>query len=64
MMGNPAVTMPAGVGAEGLPFGVQVIGPHRGDRFVLDACLALERLFASEPALSRPRPDLCALDRG
>jgi len=58
MMGHPAVTMPAGRDGEGLPFGMQVVGPHRGDRFVLDACAALERRFEEDPALARPRPDL------
>ncbi len=43
----------------GTPFGIQIVGPRRADRFVLG--LALERLFAGDKNLSRPVPDLAAL---
>jgi Asp-tRNA(Asn)/Glu-tRNA(Gln) amidotransferase A subunit family amidase len=58
MMAHPALTMPAGRDADGMPFGIQVVGRYRGDRMLLDACAALERLFESDPELARPRPDL------
>ncbi len=45
----------------GTPFGIQIVGPRRADRFVLALGLALERLFATDATLSRPVPDLGAL---
>jgi Asp-tRNA(Asn)/Glu-tRNA(Gln) amidotransferase A subunit family amidase len=41
-----------------MPFGIQVVGRYRGDRMLLDACAALEKLFAADAELARPRPDL------
>ncbi len=61
MMGHPVLAVPAGRGPEGLPFGLQVIGPYRGDAMLLDIGLALEGLFNGNPALARPLPDLDAL---
>lgn len=61
MMAHPAITMPAGRDGDGLPFGVQVVGPWRGDDFTLRAAAALERLFSGVPELARPRPDLSGL---
>lgn len=55
---NPAVSMPCGVDHNGMPFGLQVIGPFRGDRDLLAATHAMEQAFAAMPALKRPRPDL------
>ena len=61
MMGHPVLAVPAGRGPEGLPFGLQVIGPYRGDAILLDIGLALEGLFTGNPDLARPLPDLGAL---
>jgi Asp-tRNA(Asn)/Glu-tRNA(Gln) amidotransferase A subunit family amidase len=58
MMGHPALTMPAGRDADGMPFGIQVVGRYRGDRMLLDACAALEQMFEADAELARPRPDL------
>jgi len=58
MMGHPALTMPAGRDADGMPFGIQVVGPHRGDAFLLGACQALETIFQGVDALARPVPAL------
>lgn len=38
----PALSLPAGTTAAGLPVGVQVVGRHRGERQLLRAALALE----------------------
>ncbi len=59
--GHPACSIPCGVDQNGMPFGIQVVGPQRGDRFTLGAAHALERAFASVPALRRPAPDLSKL---
>jgi amidase len=37
LAGTPCVTLPAGTGPRGLPLGVQLIGPRRRDRALLDA---------------------------
>ena len=58
---HPALTLPCGTDGKGMPFGLQVVGPFRGDLQVLSASLALEEAFAANPALRRPRPDLAAL---
>lgn len=58
---NPAITMPCGVDARGMPFGLQVVGPFRGDLRLLAAAQALEQAFAADPRLRRPRPELARL---
>jgi len=61
MTGHPALTLPAGRDGDGMPFGIQVVGRYRGDRMLLEACTALERLFEADPELARPRPELSRL---
>src|SRR3546814_19971325 len=56
--GHPACAVPCGVDHEGMPFGLQVVGPHKGDGFTLGAAHAIEQVFAANPALARPIPDL------
>jgi len=58
---NPALSMPCGVDHKGMPFGLQVIGPFRGDRELLAAAHAMEQAFETMPALRRPRPNIEAL---
>ena len=58
MMGHPALTMPAGKDPQGLPFGIQVVGPYRGDDFLLGVCQSLEELFATRRDLMRPTADI------
>lgn len=40
--GNPAVSIPAGT-VDGLPVGMQVLGPHHSDALLFDVALAVER---------------------
>jgi Asp-tRNA(Asn)/Glu-tRNA(Gln) amidotransferase A subunit family amidase len=61
MAGNPALALPMGVDEHGMPFGVQVIGRHRGDAALLAAGHAIEQACAGVPALCRPRPNLAAM---
>ena len=61
IVGHPVTALPCGLDEAGLPFGIQVIGPMYGDHEVLSAAHALEQLFAADPVLARPRPDLHAL---
>jgi amidase len=42
--GCPALSVPAGFTSEGLPVGLQVIGPHRQDRRVLEVGHAFEQV--------------------
>ncbi|MSP66865.1 MAG: amidase [Alphaproteobacteria bacterium] len=58
---HPAAVIPCGLGPTGLPFGLQVIGPRRADRFVLGVAHALEQLLAGAPETARPLPDLARL---
>ncbi|MHA7678629.1 amidase [Cupriavidus sp. PET2-C1] len=46
LLGNPCVHVPTGTGAHGMPVGVTLIGPQRGDARVLAAAQALERCVA------------------
>ncbi|MDB4883406.1 MAG: Amidase [Gemmatimonadetes bacterium] len=53
-MGCPAISVPAGFTASGLPVGLQIVGPHRGDWSVLQIAHAFERAtrhVARAPAL-------------
>ena len=58
---NPALSLPTGRDETGMPFGLQLIGPARGDAGLLAAARAIEQAFAGDPLLQRPRPDLAAL---
>jgi len=42
LSGNPAVTLPCGRGADGLPIGLQLVGPHLGDARLLRAAALYE----------------------
>ncbi|MFB6109930.1 MAG: amidase [Halodesulfurarchaeum sp.] len=43
LTGNPAASVPAGFTADGLPVGLQIVGPRHGDADVLAASRAFER---------------------
>ncbi len=42
MTHQPAATVPCGFSADGMPIGVQVVGPRHADALVLEACAAIE----------------------
>ncbi|SMY07587.1 amidase [Flavimaricola marinus] len=58
LAGGPAITLPCGLDPQGMPFGLQMLGPLRGDAGLLAAARAMETLFAAAPETARPRPDL------
>ena len=58
LTGHPAIAIPCGYEPTGTPFGIQIVGPRRADSFVLGVAAELERLFADDPELARPIPDL------
>lgn len=61
VVGHPVTALPCGRDPVGMPFGLQIVGRRYADRLVLGAALALERAFAADLALARPRPDIAAL---
>ena len=60
---NPAVSLPCGADAFGMPFGLQAIGRFRGDAELFDIATAIEAACQSDPELARPLPNLAKLDR-
>ena len=57
----PALSLPCGVDEQGMPFGLQLIAPLRADARLLGIAAAVERAFAGDARLARPRPDIAAL---
>jgi amidase len=55
---NPAISLPCGTDAGGLPFGLQVIGRFRGDFELLSIAESMENAFSGNPELARPLPDI------
>jgi mandelamide amidase len=48
--GIPGLSIPAGLGASGLPVGVEIDGPAGSDRKVLSIGLAIEKVLGCTPA--------------
>ena len=48
LTGHPALTVPAGVSPNGVPFGLQITGPRFADALVLDIGNAWERAHPGE----------------
>ncbi len=59
--GHPAVSLPVGLDRNGMPFGLQIVGPRGGDALVLAVAHALEALLAGDGRTARPVPDLAML---
>jgi amidase len=54
IVGNPAISVPAGFTPEGLPVGVQIVGRHNADFSVLQLAYAFEQATA----IGRKRPPI------
>ena len=52
LSGNPALVVPAGFGAAGLPIGLQIVGPNRGEM----ACLQLAKAYEAAAPWTERRP--------
>ena len=63
LAGHPALSLPVGLDRNGMPFGLQIVGPRGGDLLVLSVATALESLLANDAATARPRPDIARLKR-
>jgi amidase len=61
VVGHPAISLPVGRDRNGMPFGLQIVGPRGGDALVLRVAAELEALLAADPQTARPVPDLAAL---
>jgi len=59
--GHPAISLPVGRDRNGMPFGLQIVGPRGGDALVLAVAQALETLLAGNVDTARPLPDLAKL---
>ena len=59
--GHPALSLPVGLDQNGMPFGLQIVGPRGGDALVLAVAHALETLLAGDARTARPVPDLAKL---
>ena len=59
--GHPAVSLPVGLDHNGMPFGLQIVGPRGGDAFVLAVAAALETALAGDQRTARPLPDIAKL---
>jgi len=59
--GHPALSLPVGVDANGMPFGLQIVGPRGGDALVIAVAAELEHLLMEDPRTARPMPDIAKL---
>jgi len=59
--GHPAISLPVGLDRNGMPFGLQIVGPRGGDALVLAVAHALETLLDGDVRTARPVPDLAEL---
>lgn len=63
-VGHPAISLPVGLDRNGMPFGLQIVGPRGGDAKVLAVAAALEAALAGDPLTARPVPDIAKLAAG
>jgi amidase len=61
LAGHPALSLPVGLDRDGMPFGLQIVGPRGGDALVLSVAAALECMLVEDARTARPLPDLSRL---
>lgn len=59
--GHPSITIPCGLDANGMPFGLQIVGQRYDDLGVLAVASELESVIAGVSDLAPQAPDLAAL---
>ena len=57
VVGHPVVTLPCGLDANGMPFGIQLVGRMYEERDLLGVAIALEQAFAQDDELCAPGVD-------
>lgn len=57
-----ALVVPCGLDKQGMPFGLQIVGPNGSDAKVLAVGAALEQVLQANPNSERPKPDLRRLE--
>jgi amidase len=62
VLGNPAISVPAGFTAEGLPVGLQIVGRHRDDLGLLRIAHAYEQASSSLRQASAPTQKIKSLE--
>ncbi|WP_119165883.1 amidase [Algihabitans albus] len=61
LTGHPVLCLPCGLDADGMPFGLQIVGRRWDERRLLSIGAALEAALAAVPGCARPLPDLARL---
>jgi Asp-tRNA(Asn)/Glu-tRNA(Gln) amidotransferase A subunit family amidase len=61
LAGHPVLVLPCGCDADGLPFGLQIVGRRGGDAGLLRLGLAFEEAFAGNATTAQPKPRLDSL---
>jgi Asp-tRNA(Asn)/Glu-tRNA(Gln) amidotransferase A subunit family amidase len=56
LLGMPAVSLPAGFGKNGLPLGLQIVGPYREDYRTLRTAKWIESVLMFDPGIARVHP--------
>jgi len=56
-----AVALPAGLDDQGMPFGIQLLGPRGSDTRLLNIAAAMEHALNGDRELARPLPDIAKL---
>lgn len=60
IQGHPSITIPCGMEANGMPFGLQIVGRRHDDAGVLAVAAELEAIIAGTD-MAVPAPDFAAL---
>lgn len=63
LVNHPCISIPCGLDRNGIPFGLQLVGPRGRDAFLLRVAMALEGVLERDPVTSRPLLDLDWLQR-
>ena len=57
LLGVPAVSLPAGIGKNALPLGIQIVGPYREDHRTLRVANWIESMLGFDPGIPGMRFD-------
>ncbi len=62
IVGHPSITIPCGTDANGMPFGLQIVGRRNDDLGVLAVAAEFEAVISGNDRMRLPPPDLAALE--